>query len=294
MKALVIFNPTSGASAIQGMRGALMRAFSSKGLDCELLETGPDSRVDISAARSKGFDLAVAAGGDGTFAAVMHEFAGTSTPLGIIPLGTGNLVARELGIPLDVDAAVALLAGKHRLRRMDAMRIHGRLYALNASVGISASVVNSTTRAAKNRWGRFAYVVKTVRKLLTFQARRITVVVDGRKTKHWAVEVVVMNCGTLARMLYNDVPAVRMDDGLLDVWIVRMRTLLDVFRHFIDLVLRQSTRSTAIHMTAAGSVVIRSRHPLPVQADGDIIATTPVTIEILPAALTVIVPEKGL
>lgn len=293
MRALVVINPASGGNAAESLLPILNRLFGAAGIAYEILETreGAWPGAEVAARVAAGFDLAVAAGGDGTVAAVIHGLVGTPIALGIIPLGTGNQVARELGLPLDAEAAVALLAGAHRRRRIDAMRIGGRIYVLNASVGISASVVGDTTRRTKALFGRLAYVGATVLRVLQSKSRRLKIAVDGRKSRQRAVEAVVMNCGHLARMLYPREPAVCVDDGHLDVWVLRARTVFDFPGYFIDLLLRRPARPMAAHFAAVNSVVIRSKRPLPVQADGDIIGTTPVTIELLPAALTVLVPE---
>lgn len=292
MKVLVVFNPVAGRSALEALHDALRLHFGAASIAYELLETqagqSPDERVRQAVAA--GCEMVIAAGGDGTVAGAINGIAGTEVPLGIIPMGTGNLVARELDIPLDVDQAVALLAGTPVRRRIDAMRIAGRVYVLNASVGLSASVVRDTSAADKSRFGRGAYVGTAILKIFRFRARRLKVVVDGHKNKPLAVEVVVLNCGRLAGRLYPKGPDIRADDGRLDVWIVRVRNLLDFPRYFLDVLLGLSGRPLAYHLPARKAVTISSRIPRAVQADGDVIGTTPVTIELLRSAVTVLVP----
>jgi YegS/Rv2252/BmrU family lipid kinase len=235
-----------------------------------------------------GFDLVVVAGGDGTVSGVVDGLYGSSIPLGIIPTGTGNLIAREFGIPTEVDDAVALIAGTPRSLRIDAMRIGERAYLLNAGVGISAAVIAGTTGKSKRRLGRIAYFVTAFR-IFKFLPHPIDVTVDGTTRKYRAVEVAISNCGILAKTMYPKGPDIRSDDGHIDVWILSMRTFVDYFWYLLGIIF--GWRAKAQFLTAEKKVAVASRTPLVTQADGDIIGTTPLVVEVLPGALTVLVPE---
>lgn len=297
MKALVILTPPAERAAHESLLETLNRHFTASRIDYEVHETlKTDKPNEIVRARlGEGFDLVVAAGGDGTVSSVSDGLAGSSVPLGIIPTGTGNLFARELEIPLEIDAAVALFAGAPRSRRTDAMRINKRMYILNASVGISATVIGSTTRKNKGRFGRIAYIGTGLLKLVKFKLlkpRHLIVTVDGKAQEFRAVEVAVTNCGMLGKMLYPKGPNICVDDGHLDVWILSMQTFLDYPRYLFDLVSGRPTHLHAHFIKAHKSISIRSTVRLAVQADGDIIGTSPVEIEVLQGSLTVLVPEK--
>jgi diacylglycerol kinase (ATP) len=294
MKAFVILNPAAGKKAHESVREALGRHFAASNIEYEVHETlkGEKPGEIVRARMRDGFDLVVAAGGDGTVSDVIDGLIGSSKPLGIIPTGTGNLIARELGIPDDVDAAVEVIASAPRSRRIDAMRIGRRMFVLNASVGISAAVMGSTTRKSKNRFGRIAYVATTVGKMFTLRPRYLVVAVDGKAHAYRAVEVAIMNCGMLAKMLYPKGPEIRIDDGHLDVWILGLKTIRDYPRYIRGIMEGRPVDLLARFINAEGRVTIRSNVPLPVQADGDIIGTTPVEVELLPGAVTVLVPEQ--
>jgi diacylglycerol kinase family enzyme len=225
MKALVILNPPAGDGERQALRDTLDRHFAAGRIGYDVYETREgDLLAEIVRRRlPEGFDLVVAAGGDGTVSAVSDGLVGSSTPLGIIPIGTGNLIARELGIPDEAGAAMALIAGAPATRRVDAMRIGRRAYILNASVGISASVIGETTRAKKNRFGRAAYIGTALLKVLSSRPRYLVVEADGKTHPYRAVEVAIMNCGYLGRLLFPKGPNIRIDDGHLDVWILPYR-----------------------------------------------------------------------
>ncbi len=292
MKALVILNPVAGHIDADALRDALQRLFSAAGIAYEVYQTRPgDEPGEIVRDRlGKGFDLMVAAGGDGTISAVLDGLTGSQVPLGIVPVGTGNLVARELGIPIDAEQALALIAGPHAERRIDTMRIGKRVYVLNVSVGVSASVAGDMTYQGKGRFGRLAYVGSAIFRILQFRRRYLTVGVDGQERRCRAVEITVMNCAIFGKGLYPKEPIIRVDDGCIDVWIVSMRTLFDGVKYFLKILTGRSAPRMAQHAHARKRVAIRGALSCPVQADGDIIGTTPVEIEVLPHALTVIVP----
>ncbi len=279
---------------MQALRDMLSRYWGAGGLDYEVYETHKgDPLAEVVRRRlPDGFDLVVVAGGDGTVSAVSDGLTGTSIPLGIIPTGTGNLLARELSIPEEVEAAIALIAGSHCTRRIDAMRIGARVYVLNASVGLSASVIDGTTRKSKSRFGRIAYVGTAILKLLSSKPRYLVVEVDGKAHPYRAVEVAILNCGMPGKAPYPKNPDIRIDDGHLGVWILSMKTFWDYVRYAIGLGTGWPVHREAQFIRAAKTVSIRSNVPLQVQADGDITGTTPINVEVLPGALAVLVPKE--
>jgi diacylglycerol kinase (ATP) len=295
MKAFVVLNPVAGNNAKEPVLESLKTHLKGAGIDYEVHETTKkDNPGDIVRARLKKdkFDFVVAAGGDGTVSQVIDGLVGGSIPLGIIPVGTGNLLARDLDLPLKIDEAVALIAGTHLLRKIDAMRINKRVCVLNASLGISATVVGATTSKSKNRFGRLAYVWEALRNLFTLRRRYITVDVDGTAAKYRAVEAAVFNCGVLAKTLYPRGPDIRIDDGHLDVWVVSFKTILDFPLYLFRMIRERPAKHLSHFINSEKRVLVKSSIPLPVQADGDIIGTTPVEIVVLPGAVTVFVSEK--
>lgn len=296
MKALVILNPPADESGKKTVLESLARHFDAVPIEYEVVEAGLRDQATGIARRGvlAGVDLVVAAGGDGTASAVAEALVGTSVPLAIIPTGTGNLLARELGIPGDVDAAVALIASSPRTRRIDVMRIGRRAFLLNAGVGINASVIGGTTRWSKRRFGRIAYIRTALAAVFSARPRHLVIEVDGVAHPYRAVDVVIMNCGLLSRMFYPKGPVICIDDGRLGVWVLSMKTIGDYARYVAGVLSGRALHPGARFIRATGTVAIRSGIPMPVQADGDMIGTTPVSVEILPGALAVLVaPEPA-
>ena len=294
MKAFVIVAPTVSERAKQALREALSVHFSRAGDSWESYGIAADENV-AECVRKKigeGVGLVVAAGGDGTVSAVAHALVRSEIPLGIIPMGTGNLVARELGIPIAVSAAVELLAGKPAMRRIDAMQVGGRTYLLNAGVGINAEVIDRTSRLGKSLFGRSAYFGTAVWEVLQAKPQPLEVTIDGETRVFQATDIAISNCGILAKGLNPNGPDVRADDGQIDVCILCMKTPLEYpWYYFLKHIAPQYDNKVVHQIVAKKSVIVRSDVPISVQADGDIIGTTPVEVEVLPAALTVLVPE---
>ena len=295
MKVFVVLNASAGLETQVSVRDAISRRLDASHIPYEVHETVEgDSLGDVVRARlHDGFDLVVAAGGDGTVSGVVDGLVGSSIPLCIIPTGTGNLIARELGISTRLDEAVALMGGASRARRIDAMRIGGRIFILNASVGFSASVVSGATKRLKNRFGRSAYLWAILLKMFRWRSRYLAVAVDGIANEYRAIEVSVMNCGMVPKALYSKGPTIRVDDGHLDVFVLGMKTIRDYPGMIFNAVLGRRFDFLWRFIKVEKRATIRSNVPLQIQADGDIVGTTPIDIEVVPGAVTVLVPEKA-
>ena len=293
MKLLFMVAPTVGDEVRAALRAALQDLSSSGRADCEVCAITPEASIPekVRERMREGVDGVVAVGGDGTVSAVAHALIDTQVPLGIVPAGTGNLVARELGIPLDIRAAVTLAAGPHALRAIDAMLINDRTYLLNAGVGVNAAVIDRTSRLGKSLFGRTAYVGTAVWKVLQAKPQRLTVIIDGDARSYDATDVLISNCGTLARVLHPNCPEIRADDGQVDVCIICMKVAIEYpWYYFLRSIFPRHVNRIIHELPAGRSVSICSEKPMAVQADGDIIGATPVTVTVRPKALPVIVP----
>lgn len=292
-KPLLIVAPTISAEARRRVIEAVATHFATWPSLPTLHEIGRDESITevVSQALAGGCDGVLAAGGDGTLAAVAHALSGGTVPMGIVPVGTGNMVARELGVPLEIGGAIALCAGAQRIRKIDAMVIAGRTFLLNAGVGVNAEAIGRTTRLGKNLLGRGAYAGTAFLEVLKSRKQRLEITVDGEAGVYDATDVLISNCGGLARALHPNGPEISADDGRLDVCIVSLKAPISypwyyLGRHFFP---RRASRIVRT-LSARARVSVRSDTPLAVQADGDIIDTTPVTVEVRSAAVPIIVP----
>ncbi len=294
MKVLVILNPASGKNTIELIREAVTRQFTISKIAFEIYESKREDNLgDIVRARLKdGFELVVAAGGDGTVSKVINGLVGTHIPLGIIPAGTANLLAQELKVPLSIEDAIALIIGRHEFKKIDVMKIGHRVYDLNVSSGLSATVVSNTTPENKSRFGFFAYVWMTIVKLFTLKDHYFVVTVDGKTLKSRAAEIAIFNCGIIAKSLYPQGPDILVDDGRLNIWVLNAKTIQDYPWYLFQMIARRLAKHLSHFVNAEKKTSNKSDVPVQVQADGDIIGMTPIEIEVLPGAIEVIVPEK--
>ncbi len=294
--AFVVLNPKSGGCDSGEARRTLERHLSVVGVACRVHEPshGEPLLDRVAEAVASGCDMVVAAGGDGTVSAVADALTGTETPLGIVPLGTANVLAGELGVPLDLEAACALLAGQHALTRIDAMELGGKHYVTQVGVGLDAEMIRDTSGEHKRRFGRVAYLWTAATRLAGVQPRRFTLTVDGRTTYPRAMQVLIANSGTLGSRPFRWGPDIRPDDGRLDVCVIRAQTLLDFLRIGWHFVRGQHRRSPGVrYLVATRSITLATRKPMPVQADGEIVGETPVTVTVVPGAVRVVVPPPG-
>jgi len=290
-RALVVLNPLAGGRDVDRVHERLTRA-AAEGLDCDVRVIAPAEQVttEVRAALPAGFDLVAAAGGDGTVAAVASALVHTDIRLGIIPVGTGNILAQDLGIPVDLDSALQLLCAPHHTRTLDAMQVDEQYFFLSIGVGLSGVVHRDTTVEDKRRFGHSAYLLRGLLALRGFRQQRFSLTVDGKTSRVRAAEIVVANSSTAGYVNLRWGPHIRLDDGMLDVCIVRARAALDYFKIAWNLLRRQKRDPRVRFLRVRESIVIDAARPLPVEADGDVIGPTPVRIQFVPAALRVIVP----
>lgn len=221
----------------------------------------------------------LAFGGDGTVRAVASALAGTSTPLGILPAGTGNLLARNLSLPLtDLDAAVEIaLSGRDR--KVDVGQVqfdrsgedHDPVtdtFCVMAGIGFDAEVMASVGSELKDRVGWWAYILEGTRKLSGPRVRVAIRLDEGEVTHRWVRTVLVGNCGELIGGVPL-MPDAELDDGWLDLAVVAPRGVVG-WGAVIATVLTRSRRGhPVVQHLRARSVEIRAERPLHVQLDGD-------------------------
>jgi YegS/Rv2252/BmrU family lipid kinase len=293
---VAIMNPKAGSAAVDAIRRALEACFAEGEARLEIYETrdADDLGTVVRERLARGAGLVIAIGGDGTVSAVADALAGSGTPMGILPMGTANVLARELGIPLDVDAAARLLVEDHEVVAIDAMRVVERHYLTQVGVGLDALMIRDTSTDEKRRFGKLAYLWSAAKHLAGFQPRHFTLEIDGRSFRVRASQLVVANVGTLGQPPFRWGADIRVDDGTLDVFVSKARTLLHYLALAWHVITRRHGSDPNVHYyKARRSVAIATRHPVPVQADGEMIGETPVTVEVVPGAVRVIAPRRA-
>ena len=295
-KVLIVFNPLAGSVSDPKKHEQIIRdSFQKHHVQLDVIRL--DSPAQVSAvleAAEQPYDLIVAAGGDGTVSSVAESLIGRDIPLGILPVGTGNVLAKALGIPMNIEKAIQMLLSDSNLKCIDAMRVNGRLSLLNASVGISSRTVSEIRREEKQRMGMFAYLWRGVKALAGFQPYRFRLIVDDNTYIYRAAEVVVVNPDFMGIEPFYWGDDVIVDDGCIDLFVIRGKTLIDLFALVGSVLWFIKRRSPLLmHIQSSRRIWFDLSPPQPVQIDGDIFGVTPVEIEILPASLKVAVPKKA-
>ncbi len=290
MRALIVHNVSAG----QRDRGEEINLAASRltdaGWNVEVAPPAEGTETDriLRQAIAKGLDVLVVAGGDGTLNVAIQALAGQPVALGVIPTGTGNVWAKEMGIPLDVRRATeVLLRGWTAVT--DLGQANGRYFLSIAGIGFDASVTRALKQNTKRRLGLMAYVVAGVAEALKLRGEDATIVADGRAVRRRILMVAASNIRLYGGVL-KMAPEAFVDDGLLDISVFRGRGLRATARHTIKALLGIHRKDPEVEFFQTSRLRIISRSELPVQLDGDYFGTTPVEIRMAPRALKVIVP----
>jgi diacylglycerol kinase (ATP) len=296
-RTLIIVNPFAGHEDPARLRRHLGAAFAELDAPFDLVATQHPGHAAVLAREAVllGYRAVAACGGDGTLAEVASGLAGSETPLAILPRGTANQVAQNLGVPLGLDQAVAV-AVNGRVTTFDLGRIGERAFALVAGAGLDAEVMQAATREMKERWGFGAYIYAAVKQTLSAAPRRFRLTIDDRLIEIDAVSVMAANVGELfakwlpLRMPLGPRPDNAWRDGLLDVVILAPRNPQDVAALLWRAAQGGFTTSDRLLHFQASTLTIDADPPIAVQVDGDPAGRTPISMSVMRDALRVLVP----
>jgi diacylglycerol kinase (ATP) len=290
-RARVIWNPGSGAKGgiPTNMLGEehLREVLGRHGLgDALVASTSEDDarRLAREAVRD-GFDLVVAAGGDGTIATVADELLGTETALGILPLGSIMNIPRMLGLPRDVDAAAAVLADGV-VRAVDVGRARDQTFYEAGSVGIQAAMFRYAQEFDRGDYGA---ILRTIWVAIRYRPARLSIELDTETVRTRALMVTVSN-GPYTGVGMTVAPDARLDDGAFDIRVFRRFSKSELLRHLVSIAFGRRAYSPRISTHRSARVRIESASPLPCRADSHDMGSTPIEFSVKARALRVVVP----
>ena len=260
-------------------------------VDVRFTASAGEAKILARSATDAAADLVVAVGGDGTVAEIATGILGSGTPLGIIPTGSTNIVARELGISTTPRVAAALLFGPHRLATIDIGRCGDRAFLHMAGAGFDSRFFARTNRNLKRRVGWAAYVPAAVSSL-RLPPSRFTIVADGRRSTLTSPLVLVANGSSIITPSLHLHPQIRYDDGWFDVLAFTATTPSDIASTLARLATMKLEGSPFLFVTRARTVTIDADPPLPVELDGDVLDATPATFQVEPGALQIVAPPS--
>jgi diacylglycerol kinase (ATP) len=291
--AVIIANPGSGGYFLHAHQlREIVAKLRRHGWQVELKLTGAvddTGRLAAEAVAAK-VQVVIAAGGDGTINAVIQKLAGSDTALGVLPIGTVNVWARETNIPLNCTGACEVLL-HGRTRVIDLGCVNQRYFLLMAGIGLDAEITHAVEKKPIKRLGVLGYLLAGAWLGLGYASFRVHLHMNTRMLSKKALQIIIGNTQLYGGAIKYTWRA-RCDDGLLDVCVVRPRSMLGRILVGIDFLLHREQRHQWVSYTKCASVDIRTRKPVAIQVDGDPIGFTPATFTVVPQALKVIVPQK--
>lgn len=289
-KATVVVSPVASRSAPHKLATAL-RHLDERGWRADVVETravGHATDLAREAVR-RGHDLVVAAGGDGTINEVVQALVHTDVALGVLPLGMENVWAKEIGVGHSLQAAADALTDGQR-RRVDLGRAGDRYFLMMASLGIDSLIAERVTLQAKRRLGALAYFLVGLRALPSFKGVDVIISTGTREQRRRVLLALVGNTRLYAGHVHIT-PEALVDDGLFDVCLLDQRGILSALRYSLGIIGGRHRSMAGVECFRTSRLTVDASPRWPVQADGDIVGSTPVTFEVASRAMWVIVPR---
>jgi YegS/Rv2252/BmrU family lipid kinase len=289
LRALVLVNPAARRAG-DGHEAAVAR-LEELGISTVLELAGDPDQVPDQVRRHRGeVDRVIVGGGDGTLHLALQGLVETGLPLGILPLGTANNLARTLGLPADPLAACAIIAQEHR-RRIDLGWVNGRYFFTTASIGLSVRITEELSAESKRRWGPLAYGITALRVLRRTRPFHARIAWDGQTRDSRTVQIVVGN----GRYYGSALPVAQdatIDDARLDLYSLEVHHWWQLLALAPALKRGRHGEKERVEALRAAEFEIHTRTPRGIDVDGEIGGTTPARFRVLPRALEVFAPVQ--
>ncbi len=289
-RAFLIINPISGTGSKEGLEDKVRQRLAACDIAVECARTtgqGDATRMAREAVDG-GFDMVIAAGGDGTVNETANALCDTGVSFGIIPCGSGNGLARHLNIPVDVRSALDIIADG-RSEACDRGVVNGRNFFCTFGLGFDAAV--SHKFAESKRRGRLTYISDTFREYVNYQPEEYVISANGQVLTDRAFVVAVCNASQYGNNAYI-APQASITDGLLDVTIIHYGNLLSTALVGLDLMSGTIPHNMLIHTFKTSTLTIARRNAGAVHIDGEPLEMgTELSVSCLPASLRILTPQ---
>ncbi len=286
-RALVLINPTSRRG--REAKTEALDALRKMGVDMiEPSEKNPGLYCDLIYRFKDQIDRVILGGGDGTLSCSLKALQDTELPMGIIPLGTANNFARNLGIPLSIEESVSVIA-EGNTRLIDVGLVNGLPFLNVAGIGLSTRINRTVPHQLKKKWGVLAYAFSGFK--LAKQARPFSALIrcDNRRIKVRTLQITVCN-GKHYGAGMTISPDATIADQLLDLSSTEVKNWWNGLR-VLKAMKKGDVKNTAgIRLMRGKEIVILTRHPVSIDVDGELLARTPAHFQIKPNALAVYAP----
>jgi len=285
----VVINPGSGQP--QPILHTLNKVFRAAKVDWDIsltVQSGDAEKYARQAADS-GVEVVAAYGGDGTVMEVARGVLGSQSCLAILPGGTANLMSVELGIPKDLEKAASIAASPNsQVRLVDMGKLGETYFLLRVGLGFTARKVRIADRQLKDKYGMLAYSVAALKALKESKPAHYRITLDGKEVEADGLACLVDNAGNMGVAGFSAAKNISVSDGLLDVILVRdvgFRSVVAMGASLAD----ATPDPDSFHHWQACQITIDADPDQPVQVDGEMAGRTPVTINVIPQAVRVLV-----
>jgi len=291
-RVLLIVNPASRRGARS--RDKALKAFRDAGVTCDSMPTeAPGHAAILARTHAHKYQAVFTLGGDGTVMEVLSALAHQGPPLGVLGGGTGNVVARTLGIPLNPARAVPMLLNGDEAT-MDLGRLgDGRRFAIGVGVGLDATMISEAPARLKRRFGFMAYVIGGFKAVLRNQKFHLRLTVDGVVFERTASAVLVANFGAVLNDLVSFGDGIMRDDGLLNACVFSPVNFRDALRLLWRMVRKDFRADPCLFYKSGKEFRIETNPGMPAQADGELMLPgTPLSVSVDPLAGCLLIPRK--
>ncbi len=288
-RALVAINKLSreGESNIDPAVAVLER----RGIECELVKFDePEQIANLVRGRGEDVDRVVVGGGDGTLNASLESVLESGLPLGILPMGTANDLARTLGIPNSAEKAAEVVANG-RVYRIDLGLVNGKYFFNAASIGLAVRVAHTLTGEMKKKWGAFSYIVALANAYRASRPFFVRVVCDGKRHRHRSIQLAIGN-----GRYYGGGMTIRedaaIDDERLDLYSIEPQSFWELLRAAPSVLTGKFENRPRIWQMEGRRIQIATRKPMDIDTDGELTTSTPAVFTVRKKILPVFVPEN--
>ncbi len=241
-KVLVVNNPNAGRKKALRYKKSVIKFLFRNNICFKSINIGELTDTDITK-----FDTVIAIGGDGTVNKIIPLIINTDIKLGIIPCGTANLLSAKLGISADVDKALNIIKNGE-ISLIDALKINDKFSVLRFGLGYDSDIICKTPQSLKNKFGYFAYFLAGVLFALRLKQKHYTIFFEDKKLSIVTTCIIIANAGNMFRNLFSISQDCKLDDGLADVFILKVKNPIMFFIEFLQIIFnKKSSGSKAMY-----------------------------------------------
>lgn len=297
MRGILIYNQSSGQIWNWFNPESACEFLNKSGWDIKLERTlNPEDGTKVARiAVEENMDVVIGAGGDGTLNAIIQGLAGSNVKLGVLPVGTTNVLARELNIPLNSNKALELLLTSQPVD-FDLGMINNHYFILMVGVGFDANIVHEVDPTLKQMTGIFAFITATTKTFFQHKPSRMKIIMIDKNNKKKTLrrlvyQISISNVATYGNNMIIASDA-KYDDGLMEVNIFRGRRIIDTLFNLLAIAVFRKKEWSASEHYSVKSIEIKSFRKIPIQVDGEPITHTPAKIIVKPKFLQVLKPPE--